>query len=329
MPKMFKKTAYARRVRRMMEKDNIKTEVEWIEHDQSRNIISNPYLRTKVHIDNEIYILDHSLPERPLMADYERIRRKFTKRDYGIKYRKIEELLDRISKNLCIEKPSQFFATEYYENNKIIRIPASVYDMAGQQHQINLNYYNNTAHDYTQKAQKISLEIEFNAKKYVLKNGKPKPIKISSTLVAFLKSYENALSLLSQFEDEIKKEVNKTTAIDERLKIKKVNFCVNDIYFVLKSGQINITNYGYKGIRIHNDNIIVKGSIPDSVANAVIGKPVKEIIKGMPIGQGTNIKKLTMLKAPKNSISLKISQKPMTIKELIKEIQESQKQAYA
>lgn len=328
MPKMFKKTAYARRVRRMMEKDNIKSEVEWIEHDQPRNIISNPYLRTKVYIENEVYILDHSLPERPLMADYEKIREQFAKKGFGIKYRKIEELLDRISKNLCIEKPSQFFATEYYEN-KLIRIPVSVYDMAGQQHQTSLNYYNNSAHDYTQKAQKISLEIESNAKKYVLKNGKPKPIKISSALVAFLKSYENALSLLSQFEDEIKKEINKTTNIDERLKIKKVNFCVNDIYFVLKSGQINITNYGYKGIRIHNDNIIVRGSIPDSVANAVIGKPVDEIIKGMPIGQGTNIKKLTVLKAPKDSISLKISQKPMTIKELIKEIQESQTQAYA
>jgi len=326
MPKKFKKTPFARRVRRMLEKNGIKADVEWRDHNGSKSIASNPCLRTTIYND-QAWIFDHSLPDRPTMNDYDRVEDQVMQTNPGASLREIETIMERLGILVPDYDDNEVLVTSSYSyGGYIINIPVLARDMLGRTHEMILKYVTKGVDSHTRQMHQWSVRNELGAKRNMTNKGEAKPILLTGTLVAFLKEYEGTLSILPQLMPEFEKELERvvTTSDDHTaVTVEKLEIQIEGMTFVLKAGKINIKRHNYKGVQISGDNIILEASIPESVALSAIGKPVGNIIKGMPFGKDTKIRKMKCLKAPWSGVSVKTSQKAMTIERLVSELENS------
>jgi len=326
MPKKFKKTPFARRIRRMLEKNGIKADVEWRDHNGSKSIASNPCLRTIIY-NSEAWIFDHSLPERPTMNDYHRVEDQVMQTNPGASLREIEGIIERLGSLVPDYNDNEILVTSSYSyGGYIINIPILARDMLGRTHEITLKYVTKSVDSYTRNLHQLSVRNELGAKRNTTRNGEAKPILLTGTLVAFLKEYEGTLSLLPQLMPEFEKELDQVVAKSDdhtAVTIEKLEIQIDDMTFILKAGKINIKKHNYKGVQISGDNVILEASIPESVALSAVGRPVGDVIKGMPFGKNTKIRKMKCLKAPWSGVSIKTSQKAMTIDQLVSELENS------
>ena len=333
MSKIIKNTPFLRKIRRALAVNGYEAEVSWMPRPPYKNIMPSSIIQTKIQKNGEMFIAHHSAHSPATMDDFDRIMSSLLTYGPGASEASINKAL-HLTKfcNICDEISYPLIGCEYInasEKDYVINIPVSLINTIGDKEEKIVLFIADSdkpLSGWFKESISWSLEQVSKDRRRRDKKGNQKPLMIGGLLASFLRRHENGLIVTKDIIPTVAAVMKDYKADDDAVSVEKLKFSnINlGICYILKSQNINIEEYQAKGYGIIGDRIMFPGFAPATLLQSYSGRPLSCLVEGSPFPDC--IIKSASYNKTKKSISVKLAVKPISIGDLIKELELENKQ---